>query len=90
MILSKTIRTTISHLNIDYYKSLGYQDIKCNHKIEIPVNHLPVESNLKIRHKGFRPVFYPFCPTGAGLSTTRTDSAVLLPSKSSQALFSKS
>ena len=35
-------------------------------------------------------LFYPFCPTGAGLSTTRTDSAVLLPSKSSQALFSKS
>jgi hypothetical protein len=51
MILSKTIRTTISHLNIDYYKSLGYQDIKCNHKIEIPVNHLPVESNLKINVK---------------------------------------
>ena len=35
-------------------------------------------------------LFYPFCPTGAGLSTTRTESAVLLPSKSSQALFSKS
>lgn len=35
-------------------------------------------------------LFYPFCPAGAGLSTTRTESAVLLPSKSSQALFSKS
>ena len=35
-------------------------------------------------------LFYPFCPTGAGLKTTLTESAVLLPSKSNQALFSKS
>ena len=35
-------------------------------------------------------LFYPFCTTGAGLRTTRTESAVLLPSKSSHALFSKS
>ena len=35
-------------------------------------------------------LFYPFCPAGAGVRTTLTESAVLLPSKSSQALFSKS
>jgi hypothetical protein len=51
MILDETIRTTISILNIDYYKSLGYLDIKCNQKIQIPVSQLPVESNLKINVK---------------------------------------
>ena len=35
-------------------------------------------------------LFYPFCPAGTGVNTTFTESAVLLPSKSSQALFSKS
>ena len=51
MILDEFIKTTISHLNIDYYLSLGYKDIKCNQKIEIPVSHLPLESNLKINVK---------------------------------------
>ncbi len=35
-------------------------------------------------------LFYPFCHAGIGVNTTRTESAVLLPSKSSQALFPKS
>jgi len=51
MILDKTIMTTISHMNIEYYKSIGYIDIKCNQKITIPVGHLPIESNLKINVK---------------------------------------
>ena len=51
MILDENIITTISHMNIEYYKSIGYFDIKCNQKIEIPVNHLPIESNLKINVK---------------------------------------
>lgn len=51
MILDEFIETTISHLNVKYYKSLGYKDIKCNQKIKIPVVHLPIESNLKIKVK---------------------------------------
>lgn len=51
MILDKTIITTISHMNIEYYKSIGYVDIKCNQKIEILISDLPVESNLKINVK---------------------------------------
>ncbi len=51
MILDKTIMTTISHMNIEYYKSMGYIDIKCNQKIEIPITDLPIESNLKINVK---------------------------------------
>jgi len=35
-------------------------------------------------------LFYPFCHAGIGVKTTLTESAVLLPSKSSHALFSKS
>jgi len=44
----------------------------------------------RVRQILYRGLFYPFCPAGAGVSTTRTESAVLFPSKSSQALFSKS
>jgi len=51
MILDKTIITTISHMNIEYYKSIGYVDIKCNQKIEIPISDLPIESNLKVNVK---------------------------------------
>lgn len=47
MILSKEIITGISHLNIEYYKSLGY-DAKCNNKLKVLVEHLPKESNLKV------------------------------------------
>lgn len=48
MILSKEIKTTISHLNIDHYTSIGYDNIKCNQSIIVPIEHLPKESNLKI------------------------------------------
>ena len=48
MILTKELETTISHLNINYYRSLGYTNIKCNQRITIPVDHLPKDSNLKI------------------------------------------
>jgi hypothetical protein len=51
MILDKTITTMISYKNIDYYKSIGYLDIRYNQRIEIPINHLPIESNLKINVK---------------------------------------
>ena len=51
MILDEYVETAISHLNIDYYISLGYKDIKCNRKIEIPVCHLPIQSNMKINVK---------------------------------------
>ncbi len=51
MILTQIIETNISHLNIEYYKGLGYENIKCNQKITIPVGHLPIESNLKINVK---------------------------------------
>lgn len=47
MILSKEIITGISNLNIEYYKSLGY-DAKCNNKLKVLVEHLPKESNLKV------------------------------------------
>lgn len=51
MILDKKITTTISHMNIEYYKSIGYVDIKCNQKIEISISDLPIESNLKVNVK---------------------------------------
>ena len=51
MILDENIITTINHMNIDYYKSIGHSYIKCNQKIKIPVNQLPIESNLKINVK---------------------------------------
>jgi hypothetical protein len=48
MILSKEIKTTISHFNINHYTSIGYDNIKCNQSIIVPIEHLPKESNLKI------------------------------------------
>lgn len=51
MILDEIIVTSISYMNIEHYKLIGYQDIKCNQKIEIPISHLPLESNLKIKVK---------------------------------------
>jgi hypothetical protein len=51
MILDEMVITVINYKNIDYYKSIGYIDIKCNQKITIPVAHLPIESNLKIKVK---------------------------------------
>ena len=51
MILDKTIKTTVTTYSIDYYKSIGYSDIKCNQKIEIPVSDLPNESNIKVNVK---------------------------------------
>ena len=51
MVLDEKITTTISYLSIEYYKSIGYVDIKCNQKIEIPISDLPIESNLKINVK---------------------------------------
>jgi 5-methylcytosine-specific restriction endonuclease McrA len=51
MILDEKIITTISHMNIEYYKSIGYVDIKCNQKIEIPISDLPIESGLKVNVK---------------------------------------
>jgi hypothetical protein len=47
MILTKKIKTRISHLNIEYYKKLGY-DVKCNQDIIIPILDLPKESNKRI------------------------------------------
>lgn len=47
MIITKEIETNISHLNINYYKSLGY-DVVCNYKILVPIEHLPKESNRNI------------------------------------------
>ena len=51
MILDKEIITNISHWNIEYYKTRGYIDIKCNQKLKIPIEDLPTESNLKINVK---------------------------------------
>jgi hypothetical protein len=51
MVLDEKITTTISYLSIEYYKSIGYVDIKCNQKIEIPIGDLPIESNLKVNVK---------------------------------------
>jgi hypothetical protein len=51
MILDKEIITNISHWNIEYYKTKGYIDIKCNQKLKILVEDLPTESNLKINVK---------------------------------------
>ena len=47
MILSKEVITGISHLNVEYYKSLGY-DAKCNNKLLVSVEHLSKESNMKV------------------------------------------
>lgn len=51
MIISTEITTTISHLNIEHYKSIGFINIKCNQKIKVLVVHLPKDSNLKIEVK---------------------------------------
>ncbi len=63
MILTTKIETGITHFNVDYYRSLGYNDIKCNQRIIIPIELLPKDSNLKIRVRcdicGFeRDLFY--------------------------------
>lgn len=51
MILDKEIITKITRLNIDYYKSKGYSDIKYNQKLKIHLEYLPKESNIKINVK---------------------------------------
>lgn len=51
MIIDEKIQTTVSYLNIEHYRVIGYIDIKCNQKIEILVSDLPIESNLKINVK---------------------------------------
>ena len=48
MIIDEYIMTSINYKNIDYYKSIGYSDVKCNQKVEVRVEQLPIESNLKI------------------------------------------
>lgn len=48
MIITKELLTSISHLNILYYKSIGFTNAKCNTKITVTVDQLPKESNLKI------------------------------------------
>jgi hypothetical protein len=51
MIIDEYIITGINYINIEYYKSIGYSDIKCNQKVEVRVDQLPLESNLKINVK---------------------------------------
>jgi hypothetical protein len=51
MIITDKIITTVNYLNIEYYKSIGYNDIKYNQKIEVNVLELALNSNLKISVK---------------------------------------
>ena len=51
MILSKKVKVTINYLNIEHYKSFGFQNLSCNQKIEVDVLDLPLNSNHKIEVK---------------------------------------
>jgi hypothetical protein len=50
MIISKEIEVTVNYLNIDHFKSLGF-DVGLNRKIIVKVENLPSQSNKKIQVK---------------------------------------
>lgn len=50
MILTKEVEVAITYNNIQHYKELGY-DIKCGNKIVVPIEHLSLQSNKKIKVK---------------------------------------
>jgi hypothetical protein len=51
MIITNKIKVRISYQVIDYYKNLGFTDIKNGDEIEISVNNLPTGSKIKIKVK---------------------------------------
>lgn len=51
MIITNQVIVTINYLNINHYKSIGFEGVKHNQKIIVSVNDLPLESNTKIRVK---------------------------------------
>jgi hypothetical protein len=50
MIISKEIEVTINYLNINHYKSLGF-DVRIKRKVIVKVENLPSQSNKKIQVK---------------------------------------
>jgi hypothetical protein len=51
MVLDKVINIKISAPTINYYKNNGFNDIKINDIIEIPIELLPKKSNIKVTIK---------------------------------------
>ena len=50
-IISDEVIVTINKFNINHYKNLGYYNIKCNQKWFVPVEHLMINSSVKINCK---------------------------------------
>lgn len=47
-VLNKSISITINKWNINHFEDLGYKDLKINNKIEIPIEHLMINSSIRI------------------------------------------
>lgn len=50
MIITEKVQVTIMYKNIEHYKSKGY-DVKNLDKIEVPIEDIPSQSNIKIKVK---------------------------------------